>query len=143
MEIETLLSPVVVCAEAGEPLAAAARRMWAHDIGALPVLRGERLVGIITERDLVKAMAFGAGAGSTIAAHMTPNPVTVAPGDDAATVATRMLDLGVRHLPVTDGARLVGMVSARDLLMAAALAGRPAAGSSSSAGRARPGRAAV
>lgn len=126
MEIEKLLSPVVVRVEAGEPLTAAARRMWAHDIGALPVFDGQRLVGIITERDLVRAMTFHAAGGATVAAYMTNEPVTALAGEDAADVAERMLDLGIRHLPVTDGRRLVGMVSARDLLIEVAVHSRPA-----------------
>lgn len=124
MVIEDLLSPLVVHAEATEPLAAAARRMWAHDIGALPVFDGQRLVGIITERDLVKAMTFRAGPDATVGAHMTPEPSTAAPGEDIGMVARRMLNLGVRHLPVVVGHRLVGMISARDLLMALAVPAR-------------------
>lgn len=121
MVIENLLSPLVVRVDVAEPLTAAARRMWAHDIGALPVFDRERLVGIFTERDLVEAVTFRAGPDTTVAAHMTPEPSTAEPGEDVATVATRMLDLGVRHLPVAVGHRLVGMISARDLLMALAI----------------------
>jgi CBS domain-containing protein len=116
MEIASLVTPFVVRADASETLATVARRMWAHEIGALPVFDGEVLAGIVTERDVVTAMALGAGPDAGAAAFMTPRPVAVRAADDAAMVARRMLDLDVRHLPVVDGERVVGTVSARDLL---------------------------
>jgi CBS domain-containing protein len=133
MEIASVVTRLVVRAEAAETLAAAARRMWAHEIGALPVFKGDRLLGIVTEQDLVTALALGAGANAAIATHLTPLPATAEITDDSAMVAQRMLDLGVRHLPVRDGGRVIGMVSARDLLplvaWPAAPRARPAAAS--------------
>jgi len=90
--------------------------MWAHEIGALPVFEGDALVGIISERDVVAALALGASLETALAAHMTSVPATAEPGEDSVTVANRMLDLGVRHLPVVEGGRAVGMISATDLL---------------------------
>jgi len=58
MKIEAIVTRLVVRAEASESLLAAARRMWAHDIGALPVFLGDTLVGIISERDVVTALAL-------------------------------------------------------------------------------------
>jgi CBS domain-containing protein len=116
MEIESLVTPLLVRAEASESLATVARRMWAHEIGALPVFADGRLVGILTERDLVTALALGSGAGAAVAAHMTRSPSTVSPTDEVSVVARRMLDLGVRHLPLVRGQEVIGMVSARDLL---------------------------
>jgi CBS domain-containing protein len=125
MEIQSVATNLVVVVEASESLATAARRMWAHEIGALPVLDRGALVGILTERDMVAAMAVGSGINAAVAAHMTPAPATVQPADDTAAVARRMLDLGVRHMPVVDGDRLVGMVSASDLLTVVAWPKRP------------------
>ncbi len=116
MEIESIASPLVVTAEVSESLATAARRMWAHEIGALPVLDRGALVGILSEQDLVTAMALGGGIDAAVAAHMTLVPATAEPSEDTVAVARRMLDLGVRHMPVVDGGRVVGMVSASDLL---------------------------
>lgn len=116
MAIEPLVTRVVVSCDASESLLAAARRMWAHEIGALPVFDDGVLTGILTERDLVTAMALGATAGAAIAAHMTPLPATAEPGEESSAVARRMVELGIRHMPVVDDGRVVGMVSARDLL---------------------------
>ena len=116
MEVWSVATRLVVVAEAHEGLITAARRMWAHEIGALPVLDGGGLVGILTERDLVAAMAVGSGHDSAVAAHMTPKPATATPREDSVAVARRMLELGVRHMPVVDAGGVVGMVSATDLL---------------------------
>lgn len=116
MEIELLATPLVAFAEASESLATAARRRWAHEIGALPVLDGGVLVGILSERDLVTSMALGSGIDAAVAAYMTPAPATAEPGENTVGIARRMLDLGVRHMPVVKGGRVVGMLSASDLL---------------------------
>ena len=116
MEIDTLVTPVVLRVEASETLAAAARRMWAHDVEALPVFDGDQLVGIITERDLVAAVAMHASPGAAVATRMSPRPATASLGEEPSSVAMRMLDLGVRHLPVIDGDHVAGILSAGDLL---------------------------
>lgn len=131
MEIESLATPLVVVAEASESLATAARRMWAHEIGALPVLDGGVLVGILSERDLVTAMALGSRTDAAVAAHMTHAPATAEPGEDTVCIARRMLDLGVRHMPVVKGGRVVGMLSASDLL---AVVAWPGGGSATTGG---------
>ncbi|HZU18599.1 MAG TPA: CBS domain-containing protein [Candidatus Dormibacteraeota bacterium] len=116
MQIRTFVSPEVVRGEVTESLRTLATRMRAHGIGSLPIFEGERLVGILTERDLVAAVADGVAEAAVAAAYMTPEPVTADPSEDSATVAERMLELGIRHLPVVEHGRLMGMVSARDLL---------------------------
>ena len=124
MQIRTLVSPSVVKAEVTEPLVALARRMRAHGISALPVYEGDRLVGIVSERDVVSAVADGTATTIVAAECMTPGPVTAAPHEDSADVALRMLELGIRHMPVVEDDRVIGVVSARDLLMLEAWPGR-------------------
>ena len=85
--------------------------------GAVLVKDFGRLVGILTERDLARALADGVDPMETaVKAYMTEEPVTVTLEADAAAVAATMLDLGVRHLPVVDAGQVIGMVSSRDLL---------------------------
>jgi CBS domain-containing protein len=74
METRSPARPLPVHADAGESLAAVARRMWAHGIGALPVFEHDRLVGVVTERDLVAAIALGAGTDAPVRAHLTSDP---------------------------------------------------------------------
>lgn len=117
MQIRTLINREVVKAQTTEPLVTLARRMRAHGVSALPVYDDDRMVGIISERDVVAAVAGGIASTAVAEVCMTPDPVTAAPEEDCSDVALRMLELGVRHLPVVENGRVVGMVSARDLLM--------------------------
>jgi CBS domain-containing protein len=80
-----------------------------HQVGALPVLEGQRLVGIISERDLTAALAEGADAVITpVSDFMTPPPEVLGPTASWPTPAQIMLKLGIRHLPILRGGRLVG-----------------------------------
>jgi CBS domain-containing protein len=109
--------PVMITADVDEPLAGAADRMRWYAVGALPVYERHQLVGIVTERDLVGAVADGVDPATTpVRARMTSELVTVAPDDDLAAAARLMAEQGVRHLPVVQGHRLVGMLSIRDLV---------------------------
>jgi CBS domain-containing protein len=104
-----------------ETLVTAAMRMRRYDVSALPVYRGRRLVGIVTERDIVSAVADGTDpANAWVADYMTDRPTTADPNEDVRAAARRMAELGVRHLPVVDGGHLVGVLSMRDLLIPAA-----------------------
>ncbi|HEY3356364.1 MAG TPA: CBS domain-containing protein [Polyangia bacterium] len=97
----------------------AARLMTEHGISSLPVVSGERLVGIITERDLVqRALARRLDAERTpVAEIMSRGLVYASPEDTYEDALGRMKRHRVRHLLVVDGARLAGVVSMRDLLI--------------------------
>jgi CBS domain-containing protein len=76
----------------------------------------ERLEGIFTERDVVRALSYDIGASSEpVAEWMTRNPVTVSPETAVEQALERMVAGNFRHLPVTEGERVVGVVSIRDL----------------------------
>lgn len=106
--------------DAGVSVAEAARLMADRTIGALLVTAGDRLSGIVTERDvLFKVVAAGRTPAETpVADIMTANPDTVSPDSPAYDALERMHTRGYRHLPVVDGDRLVGIVSIRDLYAA-------------------------
>jgi len=99
-------------------LAEVAREMRAQDSDSVAVMDGGVLVGIITERDLVRAIADGlnpteASAGTV----MTSDPATVSLDEEVNVVAVKMMRLGIRHLPVVDqNGKPAGLVSARDLV---------------------------
>jgi CBS domain-containing protein len=90
--------------------------MWREQTGSLLVLNGERLAGIITERDVLRAVALGADpATATVDEAMTTEVFTVSPDMPLLDAAREMATRWIRHLPVEDDGRLVGMVSMRDV----------------------------
>jgi CBS domain-containing protein len=99
-------------------LAEVAREMRGNDADSVAVMEDGALVGIITERDLVRAIADGVNPTLTNASLiMTADPATVTADEDVSVVALKMMRLGVRHLPVVDGnGKPLGLVSARNLV---------------------------
>jgi CBS domain-containing protein len=115
--VGSLMMPGVLAAAPDEPIMEVADRMRTSRVGAATVMEDERLVGILTERDLLRALADGLSPRDTPAsACMTADPQTIAPDAEAEEAAERMIDLGVRHLPVVEDGRVVGIISARNLL---------------------------
>jgi CBS domain-containing protein len=99
-------------------LADVAREMRMNDSDSVAVMDDGMLVGIITERDLVRAIADGVNPKEAAAAViMTVDPATVTADEDVSVVAVKMMRLGIRHLPVVnDKDEPVGLVSARSLV---------------------------
>ncbi len=116
MRVSEIMTKAAVIDQPDDTLVEAARKMWHQQTGSLLVLDGEDLVGIITERDILKAVAAGTSLDQTrISEAMTKDPVTVGPGTSLREAAKIMADRWIRHLPVLDGGKLVGVLSQRDL----------------------------
>lgn len=96
----------------------AVRIMTARNIGAVPVVEGERLVGIFTERDVMaRVVAVGLDPKSTpVGDVMSPDLVAADVRDSCDTCLRRLQQARVRHLIVLNGGRLAGILSLRDLL---------------------------
>ena len=114
--VASLMSRDLLTADPGERLAEAARRMVERGVGAVLVLEGGGLAGILTERDVLKAVAGGLGAYARVGEWMTRHPETVDAGDEAGHAAALMIHGGFRHLPVLEGGAVSGIVSIRDLM---------------------------
>jgi CBS domain-containing protein len=97
-------------------LSEAAARMTDRGVGAALVLANDRVEGILTERDVLRAVATGGVEGTHVAAWMTRNPETVDVSEGTGQAAAVMIHGGFRHLPVVDGDRPAGIVSIRDLM---------------------------
>ena len=97
----------------------AARFMMEHSIGALPVLRDGQLVGIFSERDVMnRVVAAGRLPGTTkVSEVMTANPRSVRPEESIDECLFLMREFGFRHLPISDGNQIKGLVSLRDILL--------------------------
>jgi CBS domain-containing protein len=96
-----------------------ARAMVDRNIGAVPVLQDGVLVGIFSERDLMKRVVVAGldPATTRVSQVMTENPLTVGCRDELDTCMVLMRRHGFRHLPICDGKQLVGLVSLRDLML--------------------------
>ena len=120
MSLKTILAAKggnIICIESTADLAAAAKLLSTHRIGALVVLdAGGRLVGILSERDIVRTMADVGGAALQlpVAQVMTRDVSTSDVNDSLNTVMDRMTKGKFRHMPVLDRDRLVGLVSIGD-----------------------------
>ena len=87
--------------------------------GSLAVIDGRALVGIITERDVVRAVGEEEDpAEEDVRDWMTADPDTFSPDTDVEEAASWLLEAGYRHMPVMEGDELLGVVSIRDLLWA-------------------------
>jgi CBS domain-containing protein len=103
-----------------EPVLAAIKKMAEHHIGALLVMSGDRLVGIVSERDYArKVVLLGRSSEETkVDAIMTSKVITVTAKQDAHDCMRLMTDRRIRHLPVVSGDRVVGVLSIGDLVRA-------------------------
>lgn len=115
MKISDIMTEAAVIDRPDDSIEEAARKMWGQQTGSLLVLDGEDLVGIITERDVLKAVATGSPLDTPISAVMTKDVITVEPSTSLREAAAIMTQRWIRHLPVLEGGRLVGVVSQRDL----------------------------
>lgn len=108
----------IISATADERVADVVARLTERRIGAVPVLDGDAVVGIFSERDVMHCLsAHGAAAlDLRVRAVMTSPAVTIAPDAPALTALSLMSRRRFRHLPVVDGAKLVGFVSIGDLV---------------------------
>ena len=89
-----------------------------HEVGALLVMEGDKLVGVFSERDYTRKVALQGKNSKTmrVAEIMTPNVITVTPDTRTRECMALMSSKRIRHLPVVAGGKVVGMLSIRDLL---------------------------
>jgi CBS domain-containing protein len=107
----------VVTVAAHESVQVAVARMLEENIGSVAVCEGPRLVGIFTERDILRLAGEGPDFNElTLETAMTRNPVTISPDADVLDAATLMNERGIRHLPVVEGENLLGMLGIREVL---------------------------
>jgi CBS domain-containing protein len=94
----------------------AATQMVARGVGAVLVMEGDRLTGILTERDVLKAVAGGLRADDRVGDRMTRHPETIESSDATEHAAALMIHGGFRHLPVLEEGAVAGIISIRDLM---------------------------
>lgn len=128
-----VMSRTVLSVAPEDTLGEAAERMTDEQVGSAVVLDGGRLIGILTERDILRAAAGRVHSSEArVREWMTADPIVAGEQGTAAAGLETMLANGFRHLPVIENGRVVGMVSIRDLLAATvgtAAGAEPASGS--------------
>lgn len=118
MQLTDVMSTQIVSIAPETAIGDAARRMIEAETGAAMVLAdGDTLVGVITERDLLRCVSDGVDRGTPVSDRMTRHVLTASPGTELAEAMALMVDGHFRHLPVVnDDGRVVGVVSMRDLM---------------------------
>ena len=117
--IADVMTKDVVTLSSDSTVSDAAQMMVRGGFGSVVVVHGRMLLGILTERDVLRAAASEEDLRSaSVERWMTPNPDTSEPNLDTEEAVGLMLSRGYRHLPVVVDGDLVGMVSLRDVLSA-------------------------
>jgi CBS domain-containing protein len=115
-DARTHMSRDLLTVEPTLPLTEVAKRMVAKDVGAVLVFDDEGLCGILTERDVLRAVADGIDENTLVRDRMTPSPETLDADDTTQHAAVLMIHGGFRHLPVVEQGKVVGVLSIRDLM---------------------------
>jgi len=116
MKVSEIMTKATVTDAAQDSLAEAAARMWNAQTGSLLVMEGEHLLGIVTERDVLRAIAHGMDPNQVpVKDLMRTDVITVGPQTTLKEAAKLMATKWIRHLPVVEGSRVVGILSQRDL----------------------------
>lgn len=108
----------VVSITTGQSVGDAVAVLAERRVGAVPVMDGDTVVGIFSERDVIHAIAAhgGAAMARSVADTMTAPPITVAPDEAVIGALSLMTRRRIRHLPVVDQGRVIGFVSIGDLV---------------------------
>jgi CBS domain-containing protein len=116
VNVGEIMSGQPVCVTPETDIVNAAVTMADHELGALPVCEQGRLVGIITNRDIVfRYLAGRSHQGRLVAHYMTRDPITIRPDESLERAQALMSQHQIRRLPVCKRGRLIGMIAERDL----------------------------
>ena len=117
MKVSEVMTRDVQTVRPDQPVRDAASFMLSADAGSIPVIDGDRLIGMITDRDIaVRGVAKGYGPDTPVRELMTDDIICARDSDDVDDIASKMSEAQVRRLPVIDGdQRLCGIVSLGDL----------------------------
>lgn len=117
MKVSEIMTESVASLNSNDTIERAAQLMMEHNIGSIPVCRGEKVVGVITDRDItLRSVANGQNAKvQTVKEIMSSNPVFIQPSMEAEDAARIMSERQIRRLPVVENDNLVGIVSLGDI----------------------------
>ena len=114
--LSDLMTSDVLTVAPEDTIGEAAQKMVDREVSSAAVSDYGRLIGILTERDLTRAVAGRTHSSEArVREWMTPDPITLGPAASPKEAAEIMLERGFRHIPVVDGERAIGIVSIRDV----------------------------
>lgn len=114
--VADIMTEAAVTDATGAPLTRAAELMWRQQTGSLVIVEGGEIVGVVTERDVLRTVASGQDISKVLVGDvMTPDVITTTPDTSVRDAARTMAQHWIRHLPVVDEGRLVGIISQRDV----------------------------
>jgi CBS domain-containing protein len=117
MSVADVMTVRVVQASPQESARTAVRKMLDANVGSIAICEGPKLVGIFTERDVLRLAGEGTDLDATpVSDVMTTNPVTIPAEGDILSAARVMSERRIRHLPVMQGENILGVVGIRDVL---------------------------
>jgi CBS domain-containing protein len=111
-----LMATDVLAVSPDTSIADAARHMIERDTGAAVVIEDGDLVGVISERDLMRAIPDACGPETPVSERMSSHVTSASPGTSVPEAMSIMIEGRFRHLPVVEGERVLGIVSMRDLM---------------------------
>jgi CBS domain-containing protein len=120
MQVREIMSQPARTIQASATAERAAELMAEFNIGTLPVCDGDRIIGMITDRDIViRCVAqHQSPAGTIIGNIMTPNPAVAGPTDSVEAAVELLGERGIMRLPVVENSHVVGLLSAEDVVRA-------------------------
>ncbi len=118
MQVREFMTSILVTSDISMHVSDAAKLMAAEDIGSLVITKGDTMVGIVTQRDLISAQLLSPEAyeGLRLGDIMTTEVVSISPSADLWQAIALMDRTGKKHIPVVDGNQTIGMVTTTDLI---------------------------
>jgi len=113
-----LMRTNVISVSPDEKVAAIDLLMVRKSLGGVPIVENERVVGIVTSRDIMISRLRTSIAGMPVESIMTKNPITVGPNDSIKKILSLMISHGIERIPVTENTKLVGIVEEQTVLSA-------------------------
>ncbi|ABO08089.1 CBS domain-containing protein [Pyrobaculum calidifontis] len=119
MKVRDLVRDTVISCYVDEPVECAVAKMYAANVGSVVVLeRDGRLAGIVTERDIVRFLAQEVDLKTPLGQVARKQVITASPDEAVVSAAVKMIENNIRHMPVVEGGRVIGVISIRDVLRA-------------------------
>lgn len=117
MKVKEIMTKSIASLNADDTVEHAAQLMKEHNVGSLPVCNGEKVIGVVTDRDIaLRSTAEGENVQKqTVRDIMTSNPVIISPEIEAGEAARIMSERQIRRLPVVENNNLIGIVSLGDI----------------------------